>query len=501
MTSAFEEGQQASVDLEPASSPIHSGVDFIRKHSGKVLAISVALAVPCFWHKHIEAGDLPSHLYNAWLTTLIERGQAPGLYLARQWNNILFDTSLTRLGAALGFNAAEKIVVCATALIFFWGAFALIGAISRRAPWVLVPAIAMITYGWTFHAGFDNYYLSVALAFWSVALLWDARGWNLLPGLAVVLLALLAHPLGFLLAIGLIVYVVSAKLLPRWWAVIPPAGSVALVWAARAYIAHHFEIVWPVYHFLVNGVDQVILGSQYKPLARALLVVGAVFLLLDAILRRKDGDFWRHIVIPSGLYVASMAAVLLLPEAIAFPQYARPFNVIAMRLTLISATFALAVLGCLRPRVWHLVAFSAAAIVFFFFLWHDTSKIADLEDQAEQLVAQLPPGERVIATLYPPGTSRFYFLNHIVDRACIGRCFSYANYEPSTLQFRVRALPGNRIVTDSARASDEMQLGIYVVQPQDMPVAQISRCSPNSDKLCVAQLQAGQTNGSAFPQR
>jgi len=32
-----------------------------------VLPICVQLLVPCFWHQRIEAGDLASHVYNAWL--------------------------------------------------------------------------------------------------------------------------------------------------------------------------------------------------------------------------------------------------------------------------------------------------------------------------------------------------------------------------------------------------------------------------------------------------
>ena len=34
-------------------------------------------------------------------------------------------------------------------------------------------------------------------------------------------------------------------------------------------------------------------------------------------------------------------------------------------------------------------------------------------------------------------------IQHMIDRACIGYCFSYGNYEPSSGVFRVRAAPGN----------------------------------------------------------
>src|SRR5437879_12021355 len=150
----------------PTASPdpgfaLTRAVRFVKARWLLMTATSAALLLPCFWHKRIEAGDLASHTYNAWLAQLIERGQAPGLYLSSQRTNILLDMALVCLGSALSLAVAEKIVVSACVLIFFWGSFALIAAASRRPPWFLVPAIAMIAYGWTFQAGFMNYYLSL----------------------------------------------------------------------------------------------------------------------------------------------------------------------------------------------------------------------------------------------------------------------------------------------------------------------------------------------------
>src|SRR3982074_3563311 len=94
------------------------------------LAVSAALLLPCVWHRRIAAGDLASHVYNAWLAQLIEKGQAPGLYLVRRWNNVLFDITLLHLGKLFGFSAAEKIAVYACVLIFFWGVFAFLAAVT-----------------------------------------------------------------------------------------------------------------------------------------------------------------------------------------------------------------------------------------------------------------------------------------------------------------------------------------------------------------------------------
>jgi hypothetical protein len=128
--------------------------EFLRTNAWRVTAISGLLVVPCFWHRRIEASDLASHTYNAWLAQLIARGQAPGLYVVPQATNVLFDTALARLGGLIGLGAAERVVVAACILIFFWGAFALTSELTGRPPWFLAPALAMVAYGWTFSMGF-----------------------------------------------------------------------------------------------------------------------------------------------------------------------------------------------------------------------------------------------------------------------------------------------------------------------------------------------------------
>ena len=96
---------------------------FTRQEAARFAAVSAALLIPVYWHRRIEAGDLASHLYNAWLAQLIRQGQAPGLWIARQWNNVLFDWLLSGLGSVFGLRVAERIAVSFAVLIFFWGAF------------------------------------------------------------------------------------------------------------------------------------------------------------------------------------------------------------------------------------------------------------------------------------------------------------------------------------------------------------------------------------------
>jgi hypothetical protein len=103
---------------EPTFSAVGAAATFVRDYWIRVSAISAILLVPCFWHRRIEAGDLASHVYDAWLAQLIEQGQAPGLWLAQQWNNIFFNVLLVRLGNLTGLEFAEKICVSLSAHLF-----------------------------------------------------------------------------------------------------------------------------------------------------------------------------------------------------------------------------------------------------------------------------------------------------------------------------------------------------------------------------------------------
>jgi uncharacterized protein (DUF1501 family) len=63
-----------------------------------------------------------------------------------------------------------------------------------------------------------------------------------------------------------------------------------------------------------------------------------------------------------------------------------------------------------------------------------------MEASAERATQQLPFGTRALATIFAPDDYRTIYL-HIPDRACIGHCFIVDNYEPASMQFRLRANP------------------------------------------------------------
>ncbi len=119
-----------------------------------------------------------------------------------------------------------------------------------------------------------------------------------------------------------------------------------------------------------------------------------------------------------------------------------------------------------------------------------------MESNVENLVSGLPFGTRVIATIWAPPGSRVSFIGHIADRACIGHCFSYANYEPSSGQFRIRAHPGSPVVSASDDDTEDMQAGVYDVEDEDLPLKQIFQCDDQDlTKLCIRDLASGEKNG------
>jgi hypothetical protein len=469
---------------------------FVHEQWPKLLATSVLLLVPCFWHREIVASDLGSHLYNAWLVQLIRCGQLPGLWIARQHTNVLFDFFLSGFGSIFGLRVGEKIAVSIAVLVFFWGIFALVSAATRRAPWILVPCIALFTYGWTFHLGFFNYYLSLGLAFFSVAIFWRGRGWDWLVASAISLVALMTHPLGFAWLVAAAAYIAVAEIAPH------PRSRVLLFVTAAALLGAFHYYLWGHYNvyagsrpwYSFSGADQLdLFGPRYHVPEFALVSFALIALAVDIIRRRHESNLWKYYAIPLQLYVLVELSVYLMPGGIHFPPPTAALALLTERLTSISAALACCLLGAMQPRRWHLSGWAMIAALFFCFLYQDTSKINGMEQQVVQLVSQLPPNQRVMATILPPPGSRV-LIQHMVDRACIGRCFSYGNYEPSTGLFRVRASPDNPYVLSDYNLTVDMENGEYTVQPEDLPVYQIYQCGPSGTELCIRSLEAGEDN-------
>jgi MFS family permease len=490
--------EREAVSVEQRSSEAARAANFLQKNWAVFLLVSAIVLTPCFWHHRIEAGDLGSHTYIAWLAGLVEQGRVPGLFIAHQWNNIPVDLGLSWLGPRLGFNTADKIVVSICVLTFFWGAFAFVAASTRRVPWMVAPATAMITYGFTFYAGFLNFYLSLGFALFAAAVTWRGTRTDWILGAALAALTLIAHPLGFAFLLAIVAYIHLAEAVVgryRWLVLV---AALLVVVGVHFALPHFFRTeTWRGRNPLAsNGADQLVLfGRAYLYLALATLVFGSYAFLISAILDEDRKRLAERIRTPIELWTILLIAAPLVPAAIWLPEYTAAVSAINSRLTSLTAILGLCILGAVAPRKWIFGGLSAIALIFFAMQYRDTGVLNSMEQQTEALVAQLPYGSKVSYTIDLGDTSRVNS-RHFVDRACVGRCFAYSNYEPASNQFRVRVSPGGSNIITSPSSGSDLEHGTYVVREQDLPLYQIYQPDDaDLTKLAIRPLSAGELNG------
>jgi hypothetical protein len=476
----------------PVAKPEHPAMAALKRSRWLYALVSLLLLAPCYWQSRVQAGDLSSHIYNAWLAQLIERGEIHGLRIAGQTTNILFDLMLGGLFQLAGPAAAQRISVSLAVLIFIWGAFAFATAVSGRQAWPILPCIAMLAYGWVFHMGFFNFYLSLGLAFWTLALLWEPNPRRVAAAIPILVVAYLAHALPVAWVVGLAAYKTVAGLLSGKQRLYLIAGAFLAMVVASAIIAKTMASEWSARQIvLATGVDQTfVFDTKYYAVMMVLLLFW-IMLFLNVV-RSSDA---RQVLggMPFQLGAISAAAVLILPDAILIPGYRHGLLFIAERMSLGAGICFCALLACAHPRRFERGAILAIAVFFFAFLYHDEHALNSFEDRMQDAVAALPAGQRVISAIDDPGL-RIDALAHVIDRACIGHCYSYANYEPSTAQFRVRAERENPYVASSYQDSWLMQVGMYVVKDRDLPLYQVDLDA--SGQMVAKSLRAGEACGS-----
>jgi hypothetical protein len=454
---------------------------------------SVALLIPCFWQSRIQAADLSSHVYNAWLASQVRQGAAPGLWIEPQSTNVLFDLFLEWLFTRVGPNFAQRIAVSVSVLVFGWGAILFIFRAGGRNWWFAFPCVAMLAYSFIFHMGFFNFYLSLGLCLWYLGVFWG-RSWQIRAlAMPLLIIAWVAHPFPVVWALGTAVYLAFADYVqPRRRFLLMACGVAALI-LLRYIISQRYPYSWSVDQLtFITGANQIALfGLKYVPLFACLLLIWAL-LLRDVI--KHLGAAHLFATIPFQLWLLNAAAVALIPDRLLLPGFGRPLGYIAQRLSLSSGLLMCAVLAAVPMTRATKVALASVAILFFALLYTDDRELNRLEDRMDLVVNQLPRGQRVVTYLHDQSL-RSLVIYHNLDRACIGHCYSYANYEPSSKQFRVHAGPGNGIVLDKYADVDAVAAGSYVVQPRDLPLYLIYPCGVDFHDVCSHPLGAGEING------
>jgi hypothetical protein len=456
------------------------------------LAIAIALLIPCVWQPHIEAGDLASHLYNAWLAGQIQRGAIAGLTVAHPLTNVLSDGIMAALIGPLGPAWTARLVCGAAVETFFWGAFCFIAAANGRKPWILAPSLGMLAYGMIFHFGFLNFYISTGCSLWILALLWNPSRRGILPSIPLAVLALLAHPLPLAWAVCSLAYVQVARHLRTAGAqvLLLLVGPAALILIQTALLSM-FPSEWSLGQALrlegvlgVTGALQFCLyGSKYLLIAAGMLVVW-FFLFLERVDRGKlIADPLVH------LWLLNIMALVLIPSAIRFPQYQFGLLFISERISLFIAILFSAVIGGGSYGRAMTRLSSLVAIAFFAFVFIDVRAINGVDAEITSLVSELSPGQRVVASLQD--SAGLNGLVHVLDWACIGRCFDYGNYEPGTGQFRIRVLRRNQVVAPSIAIAQEIEFGHHIVAPDEAPLYSICPGPDSEQPLRLQKMKAG----------
>jgi hypothetical protein len=424
----------------------------------------------------------------------VAHGQAPWLTVVPQATNILFDLMLSGLNALFGMAAAQRIAVSIAVLAFGWGAFAFVSAVAGRRAWSIFPAILMLAYGWVFHVGFFNFYLSLGLCLWAMALVWQWNARRAAAALALLVVAFVAHALPVAWAVALLAYRWAlGRVGPSRQALLAVAAVAAMFLARGAMallIQTHAE---PGQIMLITGADQLfVFDGKYRLLSAVLLAIWGMR-LADLLLGGKHA---LAAGAPFHFCLLTAAAIVIFPSWVAIPGYKHALAFIAERLSLPLAVCVCALVAgspSAPVRAWQGAALAAAALAFFGMLYRDEGVLNGFEDRLERLVAELPPGQRVVNAVND-SVLRAGPVTHMIDRVCVGRCYSYANYEPSTAQFRVRVKGPNPIIAVTYGDSLGMQTGKYVVKPGDLPLYVVD-LNPQG-RLTIRSAPAGAPIGS-----
>src|SRR5271168_1795983 len=258
-----------------------------QKHRGWIAIplFSVVLLIPCFWQSRIQSADLSSHVYNAWLASLIQQGAAPGLWIAPQSNNVLFDLMLDWLFAHVGSDLAQRLAVSLSVLIFGWGAIFFIFRLADQRPasrnwWFAAPCVAMLAYGFIFYLGLFDFYLSMGLCLWYLAIFYGGS-WRVRAMAAPILIAAwIAHPMPVAWALGMAAYVAAAnRILPGRRPTLVIIGLAVLA-ATRYVLIYRYSCSWSLDQLtFITGANQIALfGLKYVLPFAGLLLLWAVSL-------------------------------------------------------------------------------------------------------------------------------------------------------------------------------------------------------------------------------
>lgn len=452
--------------------------------------VSLLLLLPCFWTGRVHAGDLSSHSYNAWLTLVVERSPVEGLAVVRVWTNWVFDVLLTETIRFAGVAWAERIGASVCVLALFWGSFAFIAAITGVRPWRSAPIVAALAYGWLFHVGLMNYMLGLGLGLGAAALWLRLNGARRLAAIPLFALSLASHAFAFVPAAACAVwFAVAPRLRARMRRCIL-AAMVLLAGAARLGLSISGHVVANPGLPDVSGLGQFVVVSPDVSLAAVLVFVPLLIPVIAAL--EKEGLKQFATTPIGGFTLASMAVVALIPFGVSLPLYAIPITALGQRLSFLVVVGLLSFDALSAPPRAVTACSWLGVIAFFSCLWWHGRQFDTLEAQLRNVLLSAPEGSRVIWNV-DSGTTRAGQFAHMIDRACIGHCWSYGNYEPSSQAFPLRAVTRNPVVISDADRQRSLEAGTFSVEAMDLPLHVVEYRAGRETPFTIREATAGET--------
>jgi hypothetical protein len=368
----------------------------------------------------------------------------------------------------------------------------LIRRLNGSLTWACSLLVLAVSYGYIFRFGFLNFYLSTGLSALAVAA-WGKHPWRkVLSGLSLAVAAI-GNPMppGYVLAC--LLYCQVIKRMPE--DLVRPALFCCVVWFAslgRA-VPRILHAAWSPEQVIGSnapirlfGFDQLwVYGSEYRILAWMTFCVAVVGVVT------RIRDIYKYLQQPLiHLLLLNAVVIAMFPDAIQTSEAAAPISFITDRVSLFSCIIVCVLVARLPNRHWQQFAYGAAAIVFFLLTLRQDVQLSVITRELETAVDAIPHQSRVLALITTPEL-RLNPLGHAIDRACMGHCFSFGNYEPASKHFRLKAVTENPITFASPAEIAQLEHGSYTVKQDDTPTYAVCSCE-NATTMCAVELKVGQ---------
>jgi len=355
--------------------------------------------------------------------------------------------------------------------------------------------LTMFAYGAMYWLGFTNYMMGCGCGF--LALGFSNSKFRHVRWLAILMLAVtfLMHLFVFAWTMGAAVILIAIPRLPEAMRRRAYLASMALSLLPLPFLHRMTVNLWELDQSKsILGSDQVhVFGDG----SYAVLVI--VNLILFSLLLSNRDQLRRVLASPlAWLYMMNAVFIFTVPHALTWPAGGTvaatglpPLSMLSFlteRFAFLQCVLLTALMANMSWEKWQKAAITAALCLHCMMAYQTAEKIRWAEYKLEETIAPLPQGAKVIVDMSFPDL-RVPVAHHLVDTVCLGRCYDFADYEPSIGHFRIHANPANKVVMWRREDVVSVDSVIYSARPEDLPVYLISPCRTG---LCVHSMRPGE---------